>query len=158
MSRAMVAGLAAALVLGACGEKQKEAPQQAMPGMGNMPGMTGMQGMQEMAMRSDSLMSMMRAHLDSLARTPAQFAAGMLGAHDAMMSQMLDAMGSDMTTMGMKPDPAWTALTDSIRRDLADLPALSGRALEARLKAHIDRMRRLMVMHEGMMRGMKTSP
>ena len=120
-----------------------------MQGMGNMPGMQGM------AMRSDSLMPMMRVHLDSLERTPAQFAAGMLGAHDAMMSQMLDAMGADMTGMGMKPDPAWTALTDSIKRDLADLPTPSEQALDARLKAHIDRMRRLMAMHESMMRGMK---
>ncbi|MGH2604376.1 MAG: hypothetical protein ACRDJ9_33930 [Dehalococcoidia bacterium] len=36
---------------------------------------------------------------------------------------MLDAMGSDMRMMGMTPDPAWTALTDSIKRDLADVPA-----------------------------------
>src|SRR2546426_9570575 len=38
---------------------------------------------------------------------------------------------------GTKPDPAWTALTDSIKRALADLPAVLGRALDARLKAHI---------------------
>ena len=75
--------------------------------------------------------------------------------HDAIASQMLDAMGADMTGMGMKPDPAWTALSDSIKRDLADLPALSGRARDARLKAHIDRMRRLMAMHESMMQRMK---
>jgi len=100
-------------------------------------------------------MPMMRAHLDSLAATSPQFAAGMLGMHEAMASRMLDAMGADMTAIGMKPDPAWTALTDSIKQDLADLPALSGRALDARLKAHIDRMRRLMAMHEGMMQRMK---
>ena len=98
---------------------------------------------------------MMRAHLDSLATTSPQFAAGMLSMHEAMASRMLDAMGADMTAMGMKPDPAWTALTDSIKRDLADLPAVSGRALDARLKAHIGRMRRLMAMHEGMMQRMK---
>lgn len=147
MSRTLIAGLAAVLALAACGEKKGEPQQQAMPGMGNMPGMAGM------TMQADSLMPMMRAHLDSLARTPAQFATGMLVAHDAMASRMLDAMGAAMTGMGMKPDSAWAALTDSIRRDLADLPALSGRALDARLKAHIDRMRRLMAMHHGMMGG-----
>ena len=112
-------------------------------------------GMQGMMMRSDSLMPMMRAHLDSLATTSPQFAAGMLSMHEAMASRMLDAMGADMTAMGMTPDPAWTALTDSVKRDLADLPAVSGRALDARLKAHIGRMRRLMAMHESMMQGMK---
>lgn len=147
MNRTMIAGLAAVLALAACGEKKGEPQQQAMPGMGNMPGMAGM------TMQADSLMPMMRAHLDSLAGTPAQLAMGMLVAHDAMASRMLDAMGADMTGMAMKPDPTWTALTDSIRRDLADLPALSGRPLDARLKAHIGRMRQLMTMHDGMMRG-----
>jgi hypothetical protein len=151
MNRTMIAGLAAALVVAACGTKES-APQQAMPGMGNMTGSSGIQGMQ-----TDSLVPMMRAHLDSLAALAPRFGAGMLSMHEATASRMLDAMAADMTAMGMKPDPAWTALTDSIKRDLADVPALSGRALDARLKAHIDRMRRLMAMHEGMMRGM-TNP
>src|SRR5437899_2980702 len=132
--------------------RSASARQQAMPGMGNMPGMTGMQGM---GMRSDSLMPIMRAHLDSLAALSPQYAAGMLSMHEAIASRMLDAMGADLTAMGMKPDPAWTALTDSIKHDLADLPAVSGRAPDARLKAHIGRMRRLMAMHEGMMQRMK---
>ena len=130
----------------ACGEKK--AAESATSGVQGM-------GMQGMMMRSDSLMPMMRAHLDSLATTSPQFAARMLSMHEAMASRMLDAMGADMTAMGMKPDPAWTALTDSIKRDLADLPAVSGRALDARLKAHIGRMHRLMAMHESMMQGMK---
>ena len=143
----MIAGLTAALVVAACGKKES-VPQQAMPGMGNVPGMSGMQGM---GMRSDSLVPMMRAHLDSMARMPAQFAAGMLAAHDAMASQMLDAMGSDMTMMNMRPDAAWTVLADSVKRDLADLPSLLGRALETRLGAHLARMRRLLDMHGAMM-------
>ncbi len=151
MNRTMIAGLSAALLIAACGKKEA-APQQAMPGMGDMPGTTGMQGM---GMRSDSLMPMVRAHLDSLAALSPQFATGMLSTHEAMASRMLDAMGADMTAMGMTPDRPWTALTDSVKRDLADLPAVSGRALDARLKAHIGRMRRLMAMHESMMQGMK---
>jgi hypothetical protein len=149
----MIAGLTAALLVAACGKKES-APQQAMPGMDNMPGMTGMQGM---GMRSDSLIPMMRAHLDSLAAISPPFAAGMVSMHEAMASRMLDAMGADMTAMGMKPDPAWTALTDSVKQDLADLPALSGRVLEVRLKAHVGRVRRLMVMHGTMMQGMRRS-
>jgi len=105
-----------------------------------------------MSMRSDSIMPMMRAHLDSLAAVPPQFAAGMLAAHDAMASQMLDAMGSDMRMMDMRPDSAWTALADSVKRDLAELPSLSGRALETRMGAHLTRIRRLLDMHAGMMR------
>jgi hypothetical protein len=108
--------------------------------------------MATMSMRSDSLMPMMRAHLDSLAAVPPQFAAGMLAAHDAMASQMLDAMGSDMRMMEMRPDSAWTALADSVKRDLAELPSLSRGALEARMRAHVGRMRRLMDMHSAMMK------
>jgi hypothetical protein len=124
-----------------CGKK-KEQPRSAMPAMQGMPGMV---------MRSDSLMPMMRADLDSLARIPSQFAVGMLQAHEAMASQMLDAMGTDMTMMNMRPDSTWTTLTDSVNRDLADLPSLSGRALETRLTAHVGRMRRLLDMHRAMM-------
>ena len=104
-----------------------------------------------MSMRSDSLMPMMRAQLDSMARMPAQFAAGALSGHDAMMSQMLDAMGSDMRMMDMRADSAWTALTDSVKRDLAELPSLTGRALDTRIRAHVARTRRLLDMHGAMM-------
>jgi hypothetical protein len=134
--------MVSALALVGCGKK-KDQPQSAMPAMQGMPGMV---------MRGDSLMPMMRADLDSLARMPSQFAEGMLRAHEAMASRMLDAMGSDMTMMNMRPDAAWTGLTDSVKRDLADLPSLSGRALETRLTAHVDRMRRLLDMHRAMMR------
>ena len=139
----MIAGLAAVLVLAACGEKKTE--EDTMPGMAAMPGMAGM------TMKADSLMPMMRAHLDSMAGMPPQSASSMLAVHDAMMSQMLDAMGSDMTRMNMRPDSAWSALTDSIRRDLAELPSLSGNALTAGMRGHVERMRRLLGMHETMM-------
>lgn len=69
----------------------------------------------------------------------------------ALASRMLDAMGADIMGMGMKGDSAWTALTDSVRRDLAEVPSLSGRAFETRSKVYIDRMRRLLGMHETMM-------
>ncbi len=128
----------------ACGGREA-GEQESMSDMGNMPGMRGM------TMRSDSLMPGMRAHLDSLTGIRPPFAPGMLAAHDAMASRMLDAMGSDMRMMNMAADTAWTALTDSIRRDLADLPSLSGRPREMRVRAHVERMRRLLDMHGRMM-------
>lgn len=80
-------------------------------------------------MRADSLKPMMRAHLDSLAAGLPQSAGATLASHEAMASQMLDAMGADMTAMGMKPDPAWRALTDSIKRDPPTCPAYRGEPL-----------------------------
>jgi len=141
MIRRFSAGLAAILMIAACG-KQERAPEQS----GQMSGMQGM------SMRGDSLMPMMRAHLDSLAATPPQFVGGMVARHEELASQLLDAMGADMTTMGMKADSAWKALADSVKRDLSDLPTLSGQRLGSRVPAHVDRMRRLMTMHQGMMR------
>ena len=64
---------------------------------------------------------------------------------------MLDAMGSDMAMMGMQPGSAWAGLADSVRRDLADLPSLTGRALTTRVQAHIGRVRRLLDMHATML-------
>ena len=139
-----IGGLALVGLL-ACGEKKPE-QQGAMPGMG------GTAGMQGMMMNSDSLMPAMRVHLDSVGGMPGASLPGMLTPHDAMTSQMLDAMGADMRMMNMPADSAWTVLADSIRRDLADLPALSGTPLETRLRAHVERMRRLLAMHERMMR------
>jgi hypothetical protein len=110
-----------------------------------------MSSMQGMSMRSDSMMLMMRAHLDSMAAVSPQFVGSMMATHDAMASRMLDAMGSDMRMMNMQPDSAWTALADSVKRDLAELPSLSGRALELRLRAHVGRMRRLLDRHGAMM-------
>ena len=104
--------------------------------------------MSGMVMRSDSLIPKMRAHLDSVSATSASW----MAAHNAMASDMLDAMGSDMAMMGMKADSTWMALSDSVKLDLADLPALSGPALQQRLKAHVERMRRLVSAHEAMMR------
>lgn len=96
MSTFRILVIVGALALLGCGKK-KEQPQSAMPGM---------QGMQGMVMRTDSLMPMMRADLDSLAGMPSQ------------------------------------------------LPSLSGRVLETRLRAHVERVRRLLDMHTTMMQRM----
>ena len=115
--------------------------------MGAMP-----MGNMAMDMKSMPMMQMMQAHMDSIATMSPQQMGAMMNAHQSMTSQMMDAMGADMMAMHMAPDSAWSALRDSVRRDLADLPGLSGRALKARMEAHAERMRRLMAMHQTMMK------
>jgi hypothetical protein len=149
MRTSLFLAIVTAAALTGCGKNEEQQPQNAMPGMQGMPGMTGMSGM-----KSDSMMPMMRADLDSVARTSSHPGSGTVSAHETMASEMLDAMGSDMTMMHMKPDAAWTALPDSVKRDLAELPSLSGQPLEMHLKAHIARMRRLLDMHQRMMSAM----
>ena len=134
-----------AVTLAACGKKPETAQAPAADAAAKMGGM-------QMPMQGMQMMPLMRAHMDSLsAMQPAQMA-GMMAAHQDLASRMMDAMGADMRRMNMKPDSTWAALSDSLRQDLADLPGLLGTALKTRMQAHIARMQRMMVMHEGMMR------
>jgi hypothetical protein len=135
MIKLLMAGVSLTLLLAGCREKKPPASA----------GMTGM------TMRADSLMPMMRAQLDSLDNISGRMTADMAARHEEMASRTLDAMGSDMRMMDMRPDSAWTALADSVKHDLAELPSLSGRALETRMRGHVGRMRRMLDMHRAMM-------
>ncbi len=105
-------------------------------GMGNMQGMTMMSGM--------------RAHMDSMMRMSPQQMQAMMAMHEQMMSGIMDGMGADMRGMNMSGTPEWSALTDSVKQDLADLPNLKGQQLPARMRAHADRVKRLIAMHQKM--------
>lgn len=133
------------VTLAGCGPK----PEAAKPPTADTAAMMGGTHMVLQGMR---MLPLMHAHLDSLRDiAPVQLAA-MMPAHQELASRMMDAMGTDMRVMNMQPDSAWAALSDSLRQDLAELPALSGTALERRLDGHIVRMRRMMTMHQAMMR------
>jgi hypothetical protein len=80
---------------------------------------------------------------------------GMMASHERMMSQMMDQMGGEMRQMKMSETPGWSALRDSVKQDLAELPSLKGQALSTRMRAHASRVRRLMAAHEQMMKGMR---
>lgn len=153
--------LVSALAVGGCkggGDRAERAPDSGGMmghmdsggmGMGHMDsagtrmgGMT-MQGMQ--------MLPQMRAHMDSMSRMSPQQMQSMMATHEGMMSRMMDGMGADMRGMNMSAAPEWSALTDSVKEDLADLPNLKGRELTARMRAHDERVKRLIAMHEQMM-------
>ncbi len=159
------AGLIGMLTLAACsGKAGEKAPatagtlggDSAGGGMMQMPGMDSGKAMggMRMNMQGMQMMSMTRAHMDSMMRMRPEQMRAMMAQHDAMMSRMMDQMGADMRSMNMAGDAQWNALTDSVKRDLADLPNLQGKALAERMKAHGDRVTRLMAMHERMMKKM----
>jgi len=114
-------------------------------GMGHMD--SGGMGMGNM-----NMMSGMRAHMDSMMRMSPQQMQGMMAMHEQMMSRMMDGMGADMRNMKMAADPKWNALGDSVKQDLAELPSLNGQKLQSRMRAHGERVRRLMEMHKQMMK------
>jgi hypothetical protein len=139
------------LLASAACNKPKDTPAADSPS--GMPmdsgGMRGMSGMGKSGM-----MPMMQAHTDSMMRMNPEQMSGMMATHERKMSQMMDQMGGEMRQMKMSESKEWSALTDSVKQDLAELPSLKGQALSARMQAHADRVRRLIVAHEQMMKGM----
>ncbi len=101
-------------------------------------------GMMQMSMRSQGMLGPMRAYLDSVATMLPDQMPAMMGTHQSRVSAMLDAMGADMQQMARPAGSAWSSLADSVRQDLAQMPGMSGSALGDRMRAHLDRMRRLM--------------
>jgi hypothetical protein len=142
--------IVALLVSAACNKPKETPAADSRSGMtmdrGGMPGMPGM--------GNTGMMPIMQAHTDSMMRMSPKQMSGMMASHERMMSQMMDRMGSEMRQMKMSETPEWSALTDSVKQDLAELPSLSGQQLSNRMRAHADRVRRLISAHEQMMKGM----
>jgi hypothetical protein len=146
-SVAMIVGLMASA---ACSKPKEEPAADSHRGMAMDSGpMRGMPGME-----SAGMMPMMQAHMDSMVRVSPEQMSGMMNRHERMMSQMLDQMGGEMRQMKMSETPEWTALSDSVRQDLAELPSLKGQALSTRMRAHAARVQRLITSHDQMMKGM----
>ena len=146
--------LAAIGIVTLAGCAERPTPDAQDPG-----GPPGREGTSAKGMSTDmpgmAMMAAMRVHMDSMRQAPPERMKTMMAAHQEMASGMLDAMGSDMRMMSMPGDSGWTALSDSVRRDLAELPDLSGQRLLTGIKAHLERMQRLMARHETMMGSMK---
>jgi hypothetical protein len=138
------------LAAGACNKPKDTLAADSQGGMKMDSGMAGMPGM-----GNSGMMPMMQAHTDSMTRMTPEQMSGMMASHERMMSQMMDQMGGEMRQMKMSETREWSALTDSVKQDLAELPSLKGQALSTRMKAHADRVRRLIASHEGMMKGMR---
>lgn len=162
MRRSHWAMLVGVLALAGCGGRGDRTERSRDTGgmMGQMDsggrGMEGMDsggmGMGDMNMQGMQMMPNMRAHMDSMMRMSPQQMQSMMAMHEGMMSQMMDRMGGDMRNMKMSGTPEWAGLTDSVKQDLAELPNLKGQALSARVRTHADRVKRLLAMHEKMVR------
>lgn len=133
-------------------------------GMSGMP-MQGMEGMKGMAGADSgamggmgnmmSMMGDMQKQMDAMMKASPEQIRTMLPMHRQMAANMLSQMNSEMRTMNMPANAAWTATVDSVRQDLVRLPEQSAQQLKEALPAHHARMMRLMQMHGGMMKGMK---
>jgi hypothetical protein len=74
--------------------------------------------------------------------TPAE-AKAKLPAHEQLVNGMLNTFESRIRAMHVQADPAWTSVIDSVRTDLARLPAMQAEALPAYLPRHLYRVMRI---------------
>ncbi|MEO7038848.1 MAG: hypothetical protein ABI446_02510 [Gemmatimonadaceae bacterium] len=76
------------------------------------------------------------------AATPAA-ALGKLPAHEQLVNGMLTNFETRIRAMHVQADPAWTSVIDSVRTDLARLPAMKSDSLAAFLPRHLNRVMRI---------------
>ncbi|MDQ2931931.1 MAG: hypothetical protein M3Y05_14105 [Gemmatimonadota bacterium] len=76
------------------------------------------------------------------AATPAA-AVGKLPAHEQLVNGMLTNFETRIRAMHVQADPAWTSVIDSVRTDLARLPAMKSDSLQSFLPGHLNRVMRI---------------
>lgn len=141
-----------AAMRGGSGDSATAGSMSGMPmqGMGGMKGMSGGDSMGGMTMMAD-----MQKQMDAMMKASPEQMKAMLPMHRQMAANMLAQMNTQMRTMNMPANAAWTATVDSVRQDLVRLPEQSAQQLKDAVPAHHARMMRLMQMHGAMMKGMK---
>ena len=127
----------------------------ATPESGGMQGMPGMQGTGGMQGGMAGMMGQMQSHMRMMETPNGDSLKAMLPMHRQMTANMLSEMNREMRGMNMSGDAAWTATMDSVRRDLVNLPEMSGTELTTFMPAHHRRVMRLMEAHTAMMKDMK---
>ncbi len=138
----------------ACGEgepKNARQPDSAVQSMGEMGEMGEMGRMG--SMESHGMMRGMRAHMGRMMGMGEDSLHRLVPMHRQMTANMLQQMDSEMRGMQMAGDTSWTALADSVRQDLTQLPDVSAAELPGFMERHRGRVERLMARHEKMMGG-----
>jgi hypothetical protein len=122
--------------------------------MAAVPGMRGMHGRPPMhGMMSAAMMDSMQAHMKKMSASmmSADQMVAMIPMHRQMVEGMLTQMTNEARSMNMTPSAAWTALSDSVRQDLARLPDLSKAELKPAMATDCARVGRLMQTYKKMM-------
>ncbi len=131
-----------ALGVAACSSKKNDAA--------NMPASGTMMAGDSMAMMAAPMLPRVRAHLDSLASSTAAMHEAAMADHAAVMGGLLQAMQTDLMHMGMHSDAAYEALADSVVKDQAAIAAAPAAQQGELVRQHLDRVRRLMSVYDGM--------
>lgn len=106
-----------------------------------------------MQMNAMEMLPAYREHLDSLedmaAAADSMPRGMMMDVHARETREFVDAASGDLMRLGMHSDAAYEALADSVVEDLSRIQAASGNEAERLLRAHLERVRRLMSAYEG---------
>ena len=79
----------------------------------------------------------------ALRDAPPAAVASKLPAHEQLVNGMLNTFESRIRAMHVQADPAWTSVIDSVRTDLARLPAMPSASLASFLPQHLNRVMRI---------------
>jgi hypothetical protein len=79
----------------------------------------------------------------ALQKASPDVAVGKLPAHEQLVNGMLNTFESRIRAMHVQADPAWSSVIDSVRTDLARLPAMKPDALHGFLPQHLNRVMRI---------------
>ena len=150
-------GLALLLTAGAaCGGGERKDSQQPDSAEGQAMGEMG--GMGSMgSMESHGMMPEMRAHMRGMFGAGGDSLHRLMPMHRQMTANMLQQMDTEMRGVQMA-DSSWTALADSVRHDLTQLPGVSAVELPEFIERHRGRVERLMARHQQMMGGRSARP
>jgi hypothetical protein len=79
----------------------------------------------------------------ALQKASPEAAVGKLPEHEQLVKGMLTTFESRIRAMHVQADPAWLSVIDSVRTDLARLPAMKPDALHGYLPRHLNRVMRI---------------
>ena len=141
--------IAAALLVVSCRSEQEKSAMDTSSMMmdSTMKGMAGMHG--DSAMRD--MMTRMQGHMGMMDTASAATIQAMHPMHRQMLDSALTSMNDEMRRRNMTTTPEWTSLTDSLRQDLDRMAGMGANEIPAFMRAHRDRMMRLIQMHRTMM-------
>ena len=126
---------------GGAGARGSEALDTTM-GMGRVHRHSEMPGM--------LMLPRIRSHLDSVAAGDGAPAGAALASHAELTREMVETMERDRRDMGLRADPAWSALADSVRSDLTAYAGSRAAPQAAAFRAHLRRVQRLLALYQGL--------
>ena len=119
---------------------------------GGMPCTSGMAGVGcGYGMTSAAMLDSMEAHMRRAGHMSAEQMTAMIPMHRQMVDNMLSQMESESQAKNLPASPAWNALADSVRQDLARLPETNKNDVKQAMPADCARVTRLIRMHQAMM-------